>query len=71
MASATEALEAARIDPETAALLIEAASVVGRPLDATLRFKLMARARSFANEGGDKYHPAAHGTQAAPLRPRA
>lgn len=35
------------LDAETASLLIEAASIVGRPLQASLRYKLMLRARAF------------------------
>ncbi len=38
------------LDAATAALLMEAASVVGRPLDGTLRYRLLARAREFDAE---------------------
>jgi hypothetical protein len=46
MALKDKALSHVRADSETAALLMEAASVVGRPLDGTLRYRLILKARA-------------------------
>ena len=53
MATAIAPTQTAKLDPETAALLIEAASVVGRPLDAILRYRLMTHARSVTIRAGE------------------
>ena len=46
MTAVREPVRHIQLDEQTAELLIEAASVVGRPLGARLRYKLMAKARS-------------------------
>jgi hypothetical protein len=57
MASKDRAFSNIRLDADTVALLIEAASVVGRPLDGTLRYRLILKARSCESAQREAYKP--------------